>query len=229
MMQRSLGNELLDSLPAEAPEAVRARRDLVRINACMGNAKHAATEIMSLLPPATRFRIADLGGGDGKHLLKVATRLSAAGWLADATIVDHQSIVSPESAASFRRLGWTLRHEKCDVFEWASGEDRCDVAFANLFLHHFSDDLLRQLFLLLQKRAVIVLAIEPRRDALALNLTRLLWLLCCNRVTRHDARLSVLAGFRDSELSRLWTQRERWTIKERSCGFSSHLFVASAS
>jgi len=50
-------------------------------------------------------------------------------------------------------------------------------------------------------------------------------LMGCNAVTRHDARVSVRAGFRDDELSRLWPSGG-WTLEERGAPPFSHLFVA---
>jgi hypothetical protein len=48
----------------------------------------------------------------------------------------------------------------------------------------------------------------------------------CNGVTRHDAIVSIRAGFAEKELSGLWPKNEHWALQERSANFSSHLFVA---
>jgi hypothetical protein len=56
--------------------------------------------------------------------------------------------------------------------------------------------------------------------------TRLLWGIGCNSVTRHDARVSVRAGFRDQELSALWPAQSGFELAEFSGGYASHLFVA---
>jgi hypothetical protein len=46
-------------------------------------------------------------------------------------------------------------------------------------------------------------------------------------VTRHDAVVSVRAGFADRELSALWPSGMTWTLRERARGLFSHCFVAS--
>ncbi|HEX3890808.1 MAG TPA: FAD-dependent monooxygenase, partial [Verrucomicrobiae bacterium] len=48
----------------------------------------------------------------------------------------------------------------------------------------------------------------------------------CNNVTRHDAIVSVRAGFSGEELSALWPDKKNWRLTERHSGLFSHLFVA---
>jgi hypothetical protein len=59
--------------------------------------------------------------------------------------------------------------------------------------------------------------------------SHLLGLIGCNDVTRHDAVLSVHAGFRGTELSELWreAQPDGWTLRESAAGPFGHLFSAS--
>jgi hypothetical protein len=45
-------------------------------------------------------------------------------------------------------------------------------------------------------------------------------------VTRHDAVVSVRAGFRDDELTAIWPRDARWRIEERGRGLFSHAFTA---
>ena len=96
----------------------------------------------------------------------------------------------------------------------------------NLLLHHFSERQLSELFAAVSRRGEFFLAIEPRRHAAAWALSRLVGVIGCNAVTRHDAPVSVRAGFRDHELSRLWPGDGEWRVKELASGFLGHLFVA---
>ena len=68
--------------------------------------------------------------------------------------------------------------------------------------------------------------IEPRRAAWPLFCCRWLWVIGCNAVTRHDARVSVRAGFSGRELSVLWPDKTNWQLDERHASLFSHLFVA---
>jgi hypothetical protein len=45
-------------------------------------------------------------------------------------------------------------------------------------------------------------------------------------VTRHDARASVCAGFRNKEISELWPQDGNWEIAEGRAGAFSHTFCS---
>ena len=70
------------------------------------------------------------------------------------------------------------------------------------------------------------LKFEPRRCRRGAFFSRLLWLIGCNAVTRHDARVSIQAGFAGQELSQLWPDAGAWTLREQPSGSFGHLFVA---
>jgi len=76
------------------------------------------------------------------------------------------------------------------------------------------------------QRARMFIACEPRRSGLSLVGSRLLGLIGCNDVSRHDAVVSVRAGFDGKELSALWSARRAWKLQERANGVFSHCFVA---
>jgi len=114
-----------------------------------------------------------------------------------------------------------------DVFEvLAEMPKQADGAImSNLFLHHFGESQLRRLLGLQSERAGIVIACEPRRSAMALVASRLVGLLGCNAVTRHDAIASVRAGFANSDLTASWSDAANWSIQERALGSFSHGFI----
>jgi hypothetical protein len=101
-----------------------------------------------------------------------------------------------------------------------------DMMFANLFLHHFPDESLTALFRLAAARTNLFIACEPRRSPFTLTASRWLRLIGCNAVTRHDAVVSVRAGFVGHELSALWPADNQWQLSEQSAGFFSHCFIA---
>jgi len=142
------------------------------------------------------------------------------------TLLDHQKIVALQTLSSFTSLGWRAEAEAADVFNWLPAVEGMDVIVANLFLHHFEDAQLVELFRAIADRARLFVAIEPRRSRWPLFCCRLLWAIGCNAVTRHDAAVSVRAGFSGSELSALWPVDEDWQLTERRTGFFSHIFVA---
>jgi hypothetical protein len=164
----------------------------------------------------------DVGSGDGGFALAVAQSLNRPCQL---IFVDQQRVPgAPEDlivadAMSFLR----------------SFEPRPRTALmANLFLHHLSDELLREMFLEASRKVDWFFACEPRRSRLSLLAIHLLPLLGCNDVTRHDADISIRAGFLGQELSALWPEEQSrareqpaWKLNEYDAGYASHCFMAS--
>jgi hypothetical protein len=229
-MQRQVKREWLDSLPPDDAAAIRSRRDLRRVNAWMSNSRILACALQSAANGQSLRTLAELGSGDGHLLLQVARRLSPPARGARVLLLDRLSLVSSETEAAFHQTGWRAEPIQADVFDWLgrAGGEPVDALVANLFLHHFTDDQLRELFRLAARRAPVLVAVEPRRCTGALMFSRLLWAIGCNSVTRHDAVVSVGAGFAASELAALWPSAPagRWTLAEEPAGPFSHLFMA---
>jgi|ERR1041385_1956565 hypothetical protein len=224
-MKRRVEPEWLDELPAGDNRAVVSRRDLRRVNAWMGHAQLLDRGLKKF--GGRPARIVELGAGDGTFMLAVARR-AAARWPGVETIlVDQQDLVSEQTRDEFARLGWTARGATADVFDWLEPGEACDITVANLFLHHFPEEPLRTLLRRAAGRTGMFAACEPRRSGFPLLFSRLLWLIGCNAVTRHDAVVSVRAGFSGHELSALWPSDGRWRLEERAAGLFSHLFLAT--
>lgn len=225
-MTRHIEAELLDELPADAPAAIRSRGDLRRVNWWMGHARILRRALGDFPSPAPR-KVVELGAGDGTLLLDLAARWPGHGTRVTAVLVDRQSLVSDGTRRAFAALGWDVQPVQADVSDWLERPGPpVDWILANLFLHHLSADRLRRLLPVAAVRSQVFIACEPRRAPLPLAATRLLRLIGCNAVTRHDARVSVRAGFMDGELSALWPSDSRWRLSERPAGLFSHLFMA---
>jgi hypothetical protein len=222
---RRLETELLDVLPADDPAAVRSRRDLWLLNAVMLHPGIMARRMRRHAVDAPR-RIIELGAGDGSLMLRPGRRL-ARHWPGVAImLVDRQDIVTDKTRQAISSLGWHENPVTQDVFEYLAIAEPSDIIIANLFLHHFQPPQIADIFTQCAKLAPILIALEPRRTRLPLLASRLVWLLGCNHVSRHDAVASVRAGFRDSELSALWPNRQGWNFDEGSVGLWTHCFVA---
>ncbi len=231
-MKRIVQTELLDRLLPADPRALRSRRDLQRINWWMRHPAILARALRSHLPQSPK-QITELGAGDGRFLLQVvrkfknvSTRNRNSALTATATLLDLQDVVMPETFAAFARFGWHAESVVTDVFDWEPSSGVRQVIIANLFLHHFEDRRLAELLQLVSARAKLFIALEPRRAVGPLLCSRLLWAIGCNDVTRHDAPVSVRAGFAGHEISTLWPDKKNWRLTERSAGAFSHLFIA---
>ena len=218
-MTRVLQPELLDELPATDPRAIHSRRDLRRINALMGNAGpiiRFVGDFLKLRKTKSPLVIAEIGGGDGNIVMQVASRIA----VREVLLVDREPLEPAVPADSKVTL------VKADIFEWLEKAPRVDVMIANLFLHHFTDAQLREMLRLCSERCHCFAASEPRRSAMAEWFSRRVGLIGCNEVTRHDAEISVRAGFNGAELSTLWSAERQWRIREGRVGLVTHFFGA---
>lgn len=223
-LARRLEPEWLDELPPDDPRARRSRRELRLVNALMGNARYMARALQGSI--ADGARLADLGTGDGMLMLRIAERLRPRPAGVTLALVDRLNAVSEETLARFAALGWRAAHHAADAADWLRATSPCDAITVNLFLHHLERAPLAELLALIAARTRAFVACEPRRSALALSGSHALVLLGIGPVTRHDAVLSVRAGFADDELSRAWPDAGAWALEERRVGLFSHLFAA---
>ena len=228
MMARTLEAEWLDTLPEQDARAMRSRRDLVRVNALMGNAAIVAALMKPSLPERA-LRIAEIGAGDGAFAARVVRKLGGSG---DIVLVDRGARPSTDAAGEMARRGWRVEAARADVFDWLAAAAPLDAIFANLFLHHFDDAGIARMLRAIARCAPLFVACEPHRSRVALAGAHLLGVVGCNDVTRHDAVVSVRAGFTGRELSALWRDATGpaatgTVLVERACPPFSHGFRAA--
>jgi hypothetical protein len=226
-MNRIVVPELLDTLPVDDPRAVSSRRDLRRVNAWMRNHRIIANALRNASGTIVPRQITEIGAGDGNLLLRVAGLLSPSWPNIHAVLLDRQNIISRETSSAFAGFGWRAESVTADVFDCSPAAD--EIVVANLFLHHFQNKQLMILFRKLSERTKLFVAVEPHRAAWPMFCSRLLWMVGCNSVTRHDALVSIRAGFSGNELSVLWPDKKNWQLTEHSAGPFSHLFIARRS
>lgn len=191
--KRNVIPEILDSLPSDDPRAARCRRDLHRINVAMGNyrwiARHLDAEVRS-----GRSDWVELGAGDGP----LARALPQS--LVDATRVGAVDF-APRPEAWPVMWGWN-QGDLFEVLNLRTSEEEETGMIANMFLHHFIDEDLERMGVILQDSFSRLLISEPARFSRFEWLARPFFPLV-NDVTRHDMIVSIRAGFRKGELPRL--------------------------
>ncbi len=225
---RKLTPELLDALPPADSRAIGSRRDLVLLNGIMRHDAIMAQVLRAASGPVAPRTILELGAGDGRFMLRVARRLAPIWPRVTITLLDRRNLVSDATRAGFAALGWSVETIEADVFDILGPPtpDHYDAITANLFLHHFEGAALRSLLTGAARRTKLFVATEPRRAMLAWTASRMIWALGCNGVSRHDARVSVEAGFTDHELSGGWPADGLWVLNERRPGPFTHVFSA---
>ena len=226
-MERVVESEWLDDLAVDDDRAVHSRRDLVRLNYLMSHARIMSGLLAQTGVGGSEFHLVELGAGDGRFALRWIGALPPQARPTRVTLVDRLPSVSDETRRGFSERGFAINVVRADVFDWLAGAERVTVISANLFLHHFDADNLAKMLDGIASSSEAFIACEPRRAFFSLSASRLLGLIGCNDVTRHDAVASVRAGFAGKELSRLWPVGDQWAISERRAGMFSHAFVAS--
>jgi SAM-dependent methyltransferase len=210
-MLRKIRPEILDSLPPDHPDARASRRDLRLINRIMGNHRW----IESVLPPFLRpgERVLELGAGDGE----LGRRLAARGIQVDGLDIGPRPDDWPPGRAWHRG---NLRE--------FDGYGKYAAVVGNLIFHHFDSGSLADLGRRLEPAVRIVVACEPSRSRLSQFLFGALGpVFGANRVTRHDGRVSIAAGFRGGDLARaLGLDKASWNCKCRSTLLGAHRLVA---
>jgi len=210
-MPRTLQPELLDSLPPDHPDARHSRRDLRLINHLMGNHRWFARTLPPLLRPGERAL--ELGAGTGE----LSSRLHSFGIAADG--LDR---VPPPPAWPTAR-SWHIS----DLRSFAAYDGYAAI-LANLILHHLTADELAALGTTLNRTARVILASEPARRTRFQRLFALAGpLFGANRVTRHDAHVSIAAGFREEELPlALGLSRSRWQWRCTHSALGAYRMIA---
>jgi hypothetical protein len=221
-------DELLDELPVDDPGALGCRRDLERLNWIMGNAGLLCGLLETRSQRQPPKRIVELGAGDGKFMLRLAKYFSPRWKGVEVVLVDCKDAMSDETRAEFARLGWNVNYAVSDVFAWLEKRDApvADIMISNLFLHQFFAKEAARLLTMSAARTNFFAACEPKRGQLQLIFSKLVGFIGCNAVSRHDAPISVHAGFAGQEISSLWPKGPEWRLRERSALIFCHTFAA---
>jgi len=179
--------ELLDYA---SPEVARDNlRDLVRINRYLGGHSILHRIMADFVRPQDRFSMLDVGAASGDMGAALQRRYPRA----TVTSLDRKC-VHLEKAAHPKLAG--------DAFMLPFAERSFDFVFSSLFLHHFSDEQVVELFRnfrTVARRAV--LAIDLERGPLAYYfIPATKWLFGWHDISLYDGPVSVRAAFKKDEL-----------------------------
>lgn len=189
-MPRRLQPERMETAPDL--EVAENLRDLARINRWLGG----NSVLFSVLDPYLRANpeatVLDVGAADGATIRQLRRRYPRA------------TFIAFDAAERFLRMGQG-RRVAGNVFEWPVRRNSVDIVISTLFLHHFTDDQVREILAAWEETArTAVVAVDLHRHPLAacfLPATR--WIAGWHPITVSDGVISVGAAFTPTELSRL--------------------------
>jgi len=197
-LARTVVPEILDSLPASDPMAVRSRRDLIRVDAFMGNSRWIVGKIRALA--AIAGPLVEIGAGDGRLSLKLRKAFPG------------RRILGLDLAERPSELDATVDWVRGDFFQ-SLETVQGSVCTGSLILHHFSEEALATLGQRIREFRALVFC-EPLRSRLSLGFSAVAKPFA-GEVTRHDMPASIRAGFHRGELARFLELEEKtWDVSE---------------
>ena len=223
--QRSKGVEIMDDLEFHDDVVFQTLRELDFINQWLGGnavTLNAIEKVWREIPKEKSFSIADLGCGSGEMLGLIAKKavhqkrnVQLTGIDANPHIVDY--------AIDHSRDFSDIKFEALNIFSNEFRSRKIDIVIATLFLHHFSDDELTNLFVSLKnqvKTAIIVNDIH-RHPLAYYSIKWLTSLFSKSSMVKFDAPLSVLRAFKRNELKSIlkkagvenYQLRWRWAFR----------------
>lgn len=209
-MQRTIQPEILDSLPPDHPDALHNRRDLRLTNIIVGNHRWLVRTLPPLLRPGERAL--EIGAGTGELALRL---------IREGLPVDGLDLW-PEPVDWSPGRVW----HRADLRTF-SDYDGYDTILGNFIFHQFSAAELLALGAALRASARVILAAEPVRRRFSQVLFRLLGpLLGANRVSLHDAHVSIAAGFRGAELPRALGLDAAWDVRCSHTALGAYRMIA---
>lgn len=210
-MPRTIQPEILDSLPPHHPDAMHNRRDLRLTNRLMGNHRWIERILAARLHRGER--VLELGAGEGD----LALRLHARSIRVDG--LDRW----PRPAHWPPDLAW----HQADLRRFPA-YDHYAAIVGNLIFHQFEDAELHRLGAEFRHSVRLIVAVEPVRHRVFQLAYRWLGALSgANRVSLHDAHVSIGAGFRGDELPRALGLAERdWEIRSSTTPLGAYRLLA---
>lgn len=200
MRERKVTPELLDSLPAEAPAAIRSRRELRVVNALMGNERWVIRELLAREKIAGNG-IVEIGAGEGSLCRKMHAHFS------NNRICGIDLLERPASLP--QAIDW-----HCGNVITLDPPRGFGVLVANLFLHHFTDEELGWFAAWLPHFSLVIINEPLRRQSAHVWGSFLRPFI--GHVTRHDMHVSIDAGFLCGELPELFHEHAAdWEIQEK--------------
>jgi len=220
--RRSYQKEIMDDVTIGGETLDRAFRELTKINKWLGGQATSLKGIMTLtkyIPHPKTLTILDVGSG-GSDIADAVSSIDA-----DVKIT---ALDLNKNALSYAaKVHPSIHVVQGSVLALPFHDQSFDIVHASLFLHHFSEDDLRDiLHSLLNVSRYGIIINDLRRSIFAyLGITFLAQVLSRSDMVKHDGPLSVRRGFTLKELKKIcgsissasFTIHRRWAFRWLVC------------
>lgn len=221
---RSDKEEIMDDLECSGEVVYQTLRELEFINKWLGGNQVTLGGLDHLIPKkefSDKLTVADLGCGSGEMLKLVHNHLNPPFDLQLLGIDANPHIISyaEKNCENINAISF----KTANILDASFQQEKYDIIIATLFLHHFTNNQLIEIFHALRKQARIGIVVNDlHRHPLAYYSIKFLTnLFSKSAMVKYDAPLSVLRGFRKNELVEIlreagitnYSLRWRWAFR----------------
>ena len=230
--KRTNKSEIMDDFELQGEELGRTLNDLDNINSWLGGNKITIKGVEKILRKGSAKKpisIADIGCGNGAILRKLADWGTENRYSFELVGIDantHAIAIGEKLSADYPEI--TFR--SLNIFSEEFKELKFDIILCTLTLHHFKDpeiiDLLNQL--ISQSNKGIIINDLHRSSAAYILFKAFCGVFVNNEIARKDGLISILRGFKRSDLDRYkeqipgkshsikwkWAFRYQWIIEK---------------
>lgn len=222
--------EIMDDFDMEGDILRDALDKIAKINQMLGGNKltlEGVKEILSKSPTETRITIVDVGCGNGDMLRALADYVESNNLEFDLIGIDANKFTidyAKELSISYPNIKYRCE----DIFHEDFATLQYDIVLCTLTLHHFKDDEIIRLLKVFNDNARFGIVINDlQRSSVSYRLFQALcFVFRLNDMSREDGLVSILRGFRKSELEQFskqldfrnyhikwkWAFRYQWVI-----------------
>ena len=227
---RTNRSEIMDDFAMEGETLRDALDKIAKINQLLGGNKltlEGVKEILSKAPIESRITIVDVGCGNGDMLRALADYAETKKLEFDLIGIDANQFTvnyAMELSVSYPNIKYRCE----DIFQEDFATLQYDIVLCTLTLHHFKDDEIIKLLNIFNTNAHFGIVINDlQRSGVSYRLFQALcFVFRLNDMSREDGLVSILRGFRKSELEQFskqlslknyhikwkWAFRYQWVI-----------------
>jgi 2-polyprenyl-3-methyl-5-hydroxy-6-metoxy-1,4-benzoquinol methylase len=214
---RSAELEIMDDLDCHGEVVDQTLRELEVINRLLGGDNVTIDGIGDLLKKTHSYTIADIGCGGGDLAMKMKRWGTKKGLDLNVVGID----ANPHIVEFARRQYPEITFEALDVFSDEFRRRQYDIITATLFMHHFNDEQLVELFRSMNARVGVVINDIHRHGLSYYSIRFLTQLFSRSAMVKFDAPLSVRRAFKRKELIEIldkagiknYSLRWRWAFR----------------